>query len=132
MPTPSPTTPPRALCARSAVTNGTRAFLTKGGELSLVGRRWKDIYLAVVTDRGGADQLSEGQRQLARRITTLAIEAEIMEAERAEGGTLDLEAYVSLTNALGRALARLGLGRTSRDVTPPDPLQYVQSQVAAP
>ena len=38
---------------RSAVTNGKRAFLTKGGELSLVGRRWRDIYGQIVEDRGG-------------------------------------------------------------------------------
>ena len=100
----------RAPALRSAVTNGTRVFLTRGGELSVVGRRWKDLYLAIVADRGGDDQLSEGQRQLVRRIVTLAIEAEIMEAERAEGKDLNLDAYVTLTNALGRALGRLGLG----------------------
>ena len=68
----------RAPALRSAVTNGTRVFLTRGGELSVVGRRWKDLYLAIVVDRGGAGQLSEGQRQLARRIATLAVEAEIL------------------------------------------------------
>ena len=73
---------------------------------------------SVPEDRGGADRLSEGQRQMARRITSLAVEAEVMEAARAEGGELDLDAYVALTNALGRALARLGLGRKARDVTP--------------
>ncbi len=56
--------------------------------------------------------------RMARRITSLAVEAEVMEAARAEGGELDLDAYVALTNALGRALGRLGLGRKARDVTP--------------
>ena len=95
---------------RSAVTNGARHFLTRGGELSIIGRRWADIYRAITEDRDGADFLSEGQRQLARRISTLAVEAEVMEAAHAEGKPLDLEGYVSLTNALGRALSRLGLG----------------------
>ena len=116
----------RAPALRSAVTNGTRVFLTRGGGLSVVGRRWQDLYLAIVADRGGADQLSEGQRQLARRIATLAIEGEIMEAERAEGKDLDLDAYVTLTNALGRALGRLGLGRVAKDVTP-DLATYIAS-----
>ena len=80
---------------RSAVTTGSRAFLTKGG-----------------------DHLSEGERQLARRCATLAIEAETMEVQKAEGGNLDLEAYIALTNALGRALGRLGLRRVARYVTP--------------
>ena len=117
----------RAPALRSAVTNGTRVFLTRGGELSVVGRRWKDLYLAIVVDRGGVGQLSEGQRQLARRIATLAVEAEIMEAERAEGKDLDLDAYVTLTNALGRALGRLGLGRVPKDVTP-DLATYLASK----
>ena len=104
--------------ARSAVTNRSRSFLTRGGELSVVGRRWRDIYSQVVEDRGGADHLSEGERQLARRCATLAIEAEIMEDTRAGGGELDLEAYIALTNAIGRALGRLGLKRAPRNVTP--------------
>ena len=104
----------RASTCRSAVTNGSRAFLTRGGELSVVGRRWKDVYAQITEDRGGADRLSEGQRQMARRITSLAVEAEVMEAARAEGGELDLDAYVALTNALGRALARLGLPTANR------------------
>ena len=104
--------------ARSAVTNGTRSFLTRGGELSVVGRRWRDIYSQIVEDRGGADMLSEGERQLARRCATLAIEAEIMEDTRAAGGELDLEGYIALTNAIGRALGRLGLRRAPRNITP--------------
>ena len=94
-----------------------------------MGRRWKDIFEIVVSDRGGADQLSEGQRQLARRIATLAIEAELMEAERVEGKDLDLDAYVMLTNALGRALGRLGLARVPRDVTP-DLASYITAKDA--
>ncbi len=110
---------------RSAVTNGKRAFLTRGGELSLVGRRWRDIYGQIVEDRGGESRLSEAQRQMARRCATLSIEAEIMEAARAEGGDLDIEVYCGITNSLGRALGRLGLGRSLKNVTP-DVAQYIE------
>lgn len=106
---------PRPLPQRSAVTNGARVFLTKGGEQSVIGRRWKDLYDAITADRGGADALTEAQRQLARRVATLAVRAELMEAEQAEGHDLDLDAYLSLTNAIGRASARLGLDRVPQD-----------------
>ncbi len=103
---------------RSAVTNGARHFLTPGGEQSISGRRSRDIYDAITEDLGGVEHLSEAERQLARRCAQLAIEAEIMEDVRATGGALDIETYVTLTNALGRALGRLGLKRVARDVTP--------------
>jgi len=103
---------------RSAVSNGKRFYLSKGGEQSLVGRRVRDIFLAIVEDRGGADRLSEGETVLARRIATLAAECEAMEDARAGGGTLDIEAYSGATNTIGRQLARLGLKRASKDVTP--------------
>ncbi len=123
--TPSaPRTPPdrtpsahRALAQRSAVTNGVRAFLSPGGEQSVVGRRWRDLYDAITADRGGADALTEAQRQLARRVATLAVKAELMEAGQAKGKDLDLEAYLSLTNAIGRASARLGLDRVPDNVS---------------
>ena len=103
---------------RSAVTNGARHFLTPGGEQSVSGRRSRDIYDAITEDLGGVEHLSEAERQLARRCAQLAIEAEIMEDVRATGGALDIEAYIAIVNAQGRALSRLGLRRRQRDVTP--------------
>lgn len=102
---------------RSAVSNGRRFYLTKGGEQSLAGRRVRDIFLAIVEDKGGADRLSEGQTLLARRIASLAVECELMEAERAEGGDLDIEKYCTATNTIGRTLSRLGLRREAKDVS---------------
>ena len=100
---------------RSAVTNRTRHFLTPGGEQSVSGRRHRDIYDAITEDLGGVEHLSEAERQLARRCAQLAIEAEIMEDVRATGGALDIEAYIAIVNAQGRALTRLGLRRRQRD-----------------
>jgi hypothetical protein len=39
---------------------------------------------------------------------------------------IDLDAYGTLTDRLGRALQRLGLKRHPRDITPPDPLEYAR------
>ena len=68
---------------------------------------------------GGADALSEVERQLARRCATLSVQAEAMEAATAGGdGELDVDQYVVITNALGRAAARIGLRRRMKDATP--------------
>ncbi len=102
----------------SAVTRGSRAFLNKGGEGSIFGRRWKDVYQCVVSDLGGLNALSEGQRQLARRATTLALEAEFLESERASGNPFDLHLYLTITNAMRQLFAVLGLERVEHDDTP--------------
>jgi hypothetical protein len=89
-------------------------------------RRWKGVLAEIISDLGGADLLSEGQKQLARRCATIAIACERMEGEAAQGHEIDLDAYGTLTDRLGRALQRLGLKRHPRDVTPPDPLEYAK------
>jgi hypothetical protein len=118
MPANHTATASRPPTTRAAVTNGSRHYLTTGGELSTVGRRCRDLFELITSDRGGADRLSEGQRQLVRRAAQISIECERMEAARAEGGDLDVEQYVTLTNALCRVLGKLGLGRKAIDVTP--------------
>jgi hypothetical protein len=67
---------------------------------------------------GGADRLSEGQRQLARRCATISLECEKIEAHAVAGEEIDLDCYGQLTDRLGRAFQRLGLRRQPRDVTP--------------
>jgi hypothetical protein len=62
----------------------------------------------------------------ARRCVTISIACERMEGEAALGNEIDLDAYGTLTDRLGRALQRLGLKRRPRDVTPPDPLEYAR------
>jgi hypothetical protein len=72
----------------------------------------------ITNDLGGADLLSEGQRQLARRAVTISIMCEKLEGEAAAGAEIDLELYGRLVDRLGRAFHRLGLKRQPRDVGP--------------
>jgi hypothetical protein len=106
--------PPRT---RSAVTNGHRLHVRPVGD-SAWSRRFKDLVAEITSDLGGADCLSEGQRQLARRCATIALECEKIEVRAVSGQQIDLETYGQLTDRLGRAFARLGLKRVVRDVTP--------------
>src|SRR5262249_58531809 len=81
-------------------------------------RRFRDVIAEITSDLGGADLLSEAQRQLVRRAATISIACERMEGETAAGADINLELYGRLTDRLGRALQRLGLERKPRDVTP--------------
>jgi hypothetical protein len=102
---------------RSAVTNGKRLHVVAPGDTRWA-RRFRDVLAEIVSDLGGAGTLSEGQRQLARRATTLSIMAERLEGEAAAGGEIDLDLYGQLSDRLGRCFQRLGLERVPRDVTP--------------
>ncbi len=71
-----------------------------------------------MSDLGGPEDLSEGQRQLARRAATIAISCEAMEAKALNGEKIDLDLYGVLSDRLGRTFNRLGLKRTAKDVMP--------------
>jgi hypothetical protein len=103
--------------ARSRVTNGKSLFVEFDGRGPWT-RRFRDVLGQIVSDLGGADLLSEGQRQLARRCATISIACERMEGEAAAGHDIDLDQYGTLTDRLGRCFQRLGLKRQARDVGP--------------
>lgn len=100
---------------RSRVTNGRSAFV-EADQRGPWARRWRDVLAEIISDIGGHNAgLSEGQRQLARRCATIAIACERMEGEAAAGKEIDLDAYGTLTDRLGRCFQRLGLKRQARD-----------------
>jgi hypothetical protein len=107
----------RAPKGRSKVTNGRPLFIDGDARLK-VSRRFRDVLASIATDLGGADGLSEGQKQIARRCAMLSVECEIMESAAVAGQPFDLDAYGQLTDRLGRAFQRLGLKRVMHDVTP--------------
>ena len=111
------TTPPVPSRHRSAVTNGKRLHVVQPGDTAWA-RRFRDVLAEIISDLGGADLLSEGQRQLARRCATISIACEKLEGDAAAGATIDLETYGKLTDRLGRTFQRLGLKREPRDVGP--------------
>jgi hypothetical protein len=108
----------RLLKHRSALTNGNRLFVLEGNAdgRSASYRRFKDVLEQILADLGGAEILSEGQRQLCRRAATLSIMAESMECDAVGNKPFDVDLYGQLTDRLGRCLARLGLERVARPV----------------
>jgi hypothetical protein len=111
--------------SRSSVTNGKRLFVEHRGDTAWA-RRFRDVLVEIISDLGGLDVLSEGQKQLARRAATLCITCERLEGKAAAGEDIDLAQYGMLTDRLGRTFARLGLKRRPRDVTS-DPLVFART-----
>lgn len=124
--TQAPTSP----TVRSRVTNGSAVLDGVDGR-SAPARRFRDLYGAIMSDLGGNAATSEGERQLAKRAAGLSVACELLEAALIRGEDLDAENYVRLINGLVRTLSTIGLKRRVRDITPPDPLRYVQGEVAA-
>jgi hypothetical protein len=101
----------------SRVTAGTKLFIGADAR-SAWGRRFRDLLHLHCEDLGGIDRLSEFQLSLVRRVATLEVELERMEAELAEGKTVDIDVYARVASHLRRIVETLGLQRVSRDVTP--------------
>ncbi|PVA11544.1 hypothetical protein DC366_00810 [Pelagivirga sediminicola] len=88
-------------------------------------RRFREIVTGVESDLGG--DLTEAQKHLLARAATLAVWAEERESELASGKDFDAVQYATISNALRRLLADLGLDRVSRDVTP-DLAEYIKGK----
>ena len=109
----------------SAVSSGKRFLLPGIDHRTATARRLRDICETVMEDRGGQDHLSESEKQLARRIATIALACEVREAEFVETGELDAIEYVTMATALSRIASKLGIKRARRNVTPT--LEQLQS-----
>ncbi len=105
--------------ARSRVGNGATLWLDEKAvdARSKAARRFRDILGEIVSDLGGHDRLSEGQRQIARRCAMLSVQCELLESQAVAGEEFDIETYGILTDRLGRAFQRLGLRRVPKDAT---------------
>ena len=114
---------------RSAVTNGTRAYVLGDGN-SPWARRQRDLIALHLADLGGEERLSENQLSLCRRAATLETELEMLEGQLSLGKVADLDLYNRLSGNLRRILESLGLERKSKDVTP-SLGAYLQCKAAA-
>jgi hypothetical protein len=102
---------------RSAVTNGSRAFIEGDGNSPWY-RRCKDLTAAHIEDLGGPGMLSQAQISLCRRAAVLEVELERIEGQLSLGADADLDSYNRIAGGLRRLLEALGIERRARDVTP--------------
>ena len=96
---------------------GSSDFLAEVDGRSLIARRFHEVSSALIHDLGGDAAVTEAQRQLVRRATALAVQAELMDVRLANGESFDLDLYSKAANTLNRILTTLGLRRLAKDVT---------------
>ena len=95
---------------------GTGAVVLAGVDgRSLMARRFREIVTGIERDLGG--DLTEAQKHLLARAATLAVWSEERESDLANGIDFDAVQYATISNAMRRLLADLGLERRARDVT---------------
>lgn len=103
---------------RSRVTNGSHLLPGTDGRSVWV-RRLRDLIDLHMSDLGGADNISEAERSIVRRASTLEVELERLELRFATGEAepADLDLYQRTSNTMRRHFEALGLQRRTRDVT---------------
>lgn len=115
----------RSVNNRAAVTNGRRLLIGVDGR-TIWARRFKDLVDLHLSDLGGPDNVSEAERSIVRRASTLEVECERLEAsfalaemEKPSGrpSTAHLDLYNRLSGSLRRLLESIGLRRRARAIT---------------
>jgi hypothetical protein len=116
---------------RSRITNG--ALLPGVDGRSAWVRRCKDLLNDHLSDLGGEFSTSAAERSIVRRACVLTVELERLEKKFALAGEAsadDIDLYQRVANTLRRLLEAVGLQRRSRDITPPDPLDYARERAS--
>ena len=112
---------PSLTAFRSSITTGKNLFVGVD-ERSSYARRFRDVLAAYISDLGGVENISESERSLIRRATTLTVALERLEAKFAEhdgeASATDLMMYQRVTSCLRRVLESLGLQRRQKLVGP--------------
>jgi hypothetical protein len=81
-------------------------------------RRFNDLINIITADLGGADLLSEAQRQIIRRIASMSVWCESQESDMADGTEINIDRFQRTSNSLRRLCESIGLSRVARDITP--------------
>jgi hypothetical protein len=121
---------PRKPKGASRINNGTALFFVGQKQNGAVARLIKDNLQGVLSDLGGAERCSMLETKLARRCAVLDAVCVAMEAKFAAGDEVDVNLYVTTSNALNRIASTLGLSRRPVDVAP-SLEEYLASKAAA-
>jgi hypothetical protein len=105
---------------RSRISNGSNILPGVDGRSTWV-RRLRDLISLHLSDLGGDDAVSEAERSIIRRASTLTVELERMELGFATAGEAlpdQLDLYQRTANSLRRLLEAVGLQRRARTIVP--------------
>jgi hypothetical protein len=109
---------------RSRITNGSALLPGIDGRSAWV-RRAKDIIEEHLADLGGEDNCSAAEQSMVRRIATLTVQLEAMEARFASRfnnstpiSADDLDCYQRTASCLKRLYEAIGWKRRAKNITP--------------
>ena len=101
----------------NAVARGSVLWLDNVDKRGPIPRRFKDIVSLVTGDLASEPaQLSEGQRQIIKRIASLSVWCKSQECRMADGDEIDILEFQRVSNTLRRLCESIGLERRQRDV----------------
>jgi len=119
------TTDMRKGLLRSRLTNHRDELPNLDGR-SAAARRFRDLVNAFISDMGGIEECSEIKLGLIRRLASIVVQSEIMEARMVAGANVDIATLCTLASTTVRISSRLGLERRQRSVMAIDPLDYAR------
>jgi hypothetical protein len=96
-------------------------------------RRLKELLADHTSDLGGDGNVTAAERAVLRRACVMIVECERLERQFANAGeasAADLDTYGRIAGNMRRLLETIGLQRRSRDVTPPNPIDYARQQAS--
>jgi hypothetical protein len=81
-------------------------------------RRFRDLMSAFLVDQGGVTQCSEIRLALLRRLASVVVQAELIEARMLNGEQVDAGLLCQLASTVVRLSTRLGIERIPREIEP--------------
>src|SRR5262245_37806758 len=85
---------------------------------SSAARRFRDLVNAFIADSGGIGQCSEIRISLLRRLASVVVQSELLEARMINGDEVDISTLCTLASTVTRISSRLGLERVPQNITP--------------
>jgi len=102
--------------ATAQARKGQVGWLERSDKRGPVARRFRDIAAELTSDLGGHDLLSEAQRQIIRRISSMAVWCESEESKMADGQEVDMARFQMVSNSMRRLCESIGIKRQPRTI----------------
>jgi hypothetical protein len=83
---------------------------------SSAARRFRDLVNAFIADMGGLDRCSEIKLSLLRRLASVVVQSELLEARMINGEEVDIGTLCQLASTTVRLSQRIGLERVPKEV----------------
>ena len=107
----------------------TQGWLTELDSRTALAKEMRERYTTLTNDLGGLPCLSYQQRSLAERALWLEYWLASQERILAEGGEFDVGRWTQAANSLQGLYAKLGLSRTTREVSLSDLIDRTEASV---